>query len=190
MAWRVAASLDKLLEQVNTLAPNRSKVSDGSIGDAAHATRDSDHNPWVKDGAMGVVTARDFTHDPVHGADMAVITEVLRKSQDSRIKYVIWNRQMFSSYEAHGYAPFMWRPYSGSNPHTKHGHISVQPQKSHYDNVRAWTIEPKSRPKWHLRATKDGLIRETTFEQWEKARDWIRDKARKGWKVVTRRQDD
>ena len=44
MAWRVARSLDVLLGQLNALAPERSKASDGSIGDAAHASRSSDHN--------------------------------------------------------------------------------------------------------------------------------------------------
>ena len=39
-AWRIAKSLDTLLAQLNALAPHRSKLSDGSIGDAAHATRD------------------------------------------------------------------------------------------------------------------------------------------------------
>ncbi|HKV33547.1 MAG TPA: hypothetical protein VJP89_04485, partial [Pyrinomonadaceae bacterium] len=61
MAWRVAKSLLRLREQINELAPNRSKASDGTIGDAAHASRKSDHNPWVKDGSIGVVTAMDIT---------------------------------------------------------------------------------------------------------------------------------
>ena len=69
MAWRVAKSLLKLRDQINAHAPKRSKKSDGYIGDAAHASRSSDHNPWVKDGKMGVVTAADFTHDPAGGFD-------------------------------------------------------------------------------------------------------------------------
>ena len=55
--WRVAESLQRLLDQVNQMAPVRSKASDGAIGDASHQTRDSDHNPWVTDGNIGVVTA-------------------------------------------------------------------------------------------------------------------------------------
>ena len=64
MAWRVAQSLIRLRDQINLAAPTRSKASDGTIGDAAHATRDSDHNPWVKEGALGIVTAMDITHAP------------------------------------------------------------------------------------------------------------------------------
>jgi hypothetical protein len=43
--WRVAKSLDRLLAQVNRLASDRSKASDGAIGDAKHQSRESDHNP-------------------------------------------------------------------------------------------------------------------------------------------------
>lgn len=188
MAWRVAKSLDKLLEQINAIAPKRSKISDGAIGDATHATRDSDHNPWVKDGSMGVVTARDFTHDPKAGADMHDVTEAIRKSQDPRVKYVIWNRLMFSSYAASGKAPWTWRAYSGSNPHTKHCHVSVHPEKSKYDNTKAWNIRLRKPKKWRLRATKGGTTRRAVFAKWDKARDWIRDKAKKGFKVIARKR--
>ena len=34
MVWRVAKSLNVLLDQINAIAPNRDKSSDGSIGDA------------------------------------------------------------------------------------------------------------------------------------------------------------
>ena len=132
MTWRVAGGLDVLLRELDAAAPKRSRVSDGSIGDAAHASGDSDHNPWVKDGATGVVTARDFTHDPAHGADMHGFSDALRASRDSRIKYIVWNRRIMSS----TIAPWTWRPYLGSNPHTSHLHLSVQPSKYLYDSTR------------------------------------------------------
>ena len=73
------------------MAPGRNKASDGTIGDAAHQATSSDHNPRLIRGlgATPVVTAADITHDPARGADMAAVTEELRVSQDSRIKYVI-----------------------------------------------------------------------------------------------------
>ena len=67
--WRVAQSLETLRFQLNAMAPGRSKASDGGIGDTDHQNRNSDHNPWVLDGSRGVVTARDFTHDPAGGCD-------------------------------------------------------------------------------------------------------------------------
>lgn len=123
MAWIVAESLDQLLDQLNTLAPGRSKASDGSIGDADHATRDSDHNPHVVLGGRAVVTARDFTHDPAHGLDCQQLADALARARDGRVKYVIWQRRIMSG--AGGPQPWTWRPYGGSNPHTRHLHLSV-----------------------------------------------------------------
>ena len=117
MNWRVAQSLDTLRKQVNAMAPGRSVASDGTIGDAAHSARTSDHNP----NDDGVVTAMDITNDPLHGLDSGVLAEQLRVSQDPRIKYVISNSRIFSSKEK----PWTWRPYTGTNAHTKHVHVSV-----------------------------------------------------------------
>lgn len=136
MAWRVAESLKKLRDQINQIAPNRSKASDGTIGDAAHALTNSDHNPHVKDGAIGVVTAIDITHDPDDGCDGQKIVDALVKSKDKRIKYIIWNKQIISS----SVDPWVWRPYKGKNPHSKHFHLSVLPGKAHYDSTLSWSI--------------------------------------------------
>ena len=67
MAWYVARSLDQLLAEINASAPNRNKASDGSIGDADHSSRESDHNPCDD---HDCVCARDFTHDPGHGFEI------------------------------------------------------------------------------------------------------------------------
>lgn len=63
-SWRVARALLTLRREVVALAPRRSKASDGTISDAAHQGRNTDHNPWVRDGGVGMVTALDITHDP------------------------------------------------------------------------------------------------------------------------------
>lgn len=187
MAYRLAKSLEKLRSQTNALAPNRSTASDGWIGDAAHATTASDHNPHVKDGSTGVVTAIDLTDDPMTGADMDAIAESLRRSKDPRIKYVIWSKRMFSSYSTSTHAAWSWRPYSGTNPHTKHMHVSVQPTKRLYDDTRPWAL-PKPPKVWHLKATKDGRVRQVVRKAWPAARKWIREHARNGWRVVTRKR--
>ncbi len=140
--WRVAKSLEKLRAQVNAMAPGRNKLSDGGIGDDRHAERSSDHNPWVDfDGVRGVVTARDFTHDPAGGCDAGVLAEQIRASDDPRVKYIIWNRQIANFASIGGAEPWAWRPYHGENPHNHHVHISVKSDKNNYDSEANWNIQ-------------------------------------------------
>lgn len=138
MTWRVAKSLLKLRSQVDALYPKRSRESDGTIGDAAHASRSSDHNPWVKDGAIGVVTGIDITHDPKSGCDSHALAETLVASRDDRIKYIISNQRIAAGSD--GPSPWKWRKYTGANPHDHHVHVSVKAAKKHYDNERKWVI--------------------------------------------------
>lgn len=140
MSWRVARALDVLLGEINAAAPNRSKISDGSIGDAAHASRESDHNPWVIDSdGVGVVRARDYTHDPAGGLDcndLAVhLAGLLGEHPALRSgAYVIWNRRIISRDRiSEG-----WRPYTGSNPHDHHLHLSVGLDQAGYDSRAPW----------------------------------------------------
>lgn len=119
MSWRLAQSLETLREQIDEAWPNRSKLSDGTIGDPRHSPLSSDHNP----DASNVVRAIDITHDPAHGVDCADITKALVESQDVRIKYIIWRGQIVSGNL--GPHPWSWRIYTGSNPHDKHFHLSV-----------------------------------------------------------------
>lgn len=142
MAWRVAKSLEKLKQQVNQKWPGRKKGSDGTIGNDEHARRgrSSDHNPWVKDGTMGVVTAMDITHDPAGGCDAGQLAETIRGTRDRRVKYIIWNRKISNSSPQSGQPAWAWRRYGGTNPHDKHVHISVKSNKAAYDSEDAWTI--------------------------------------------------
>ena len=136
MAWRPAISLLRLREQINEKAPSRSKASDGTIGDAAHAARTSDHNPWVQDGDVGVVTAMDITNDPAGGCDAQAFVDALVTSRDKRIKYLIWNKQILSS----SVQPWTWRAYNGKNAHTHHFHLSVKSTKDLYDSTDLWAV--------------------------------------------------
>lgn len=128
MAWRLAGSLITLRDQYNAAYPNRSKASDGTLGDAAHAAVKSEHNP----NAAGVVTAMDITHDPAHGADMNVLKESL--IQDSRTWYVIFNRRIWERGVG-------WYAYNGANLHDKHLHISTMQSSNLYDDNRQWQIK-------------------------------------------------
>jgi hypothetical protein len=138
--WRTAKGLITLRDQMNARAPKRKKSHDGTIGDKAHKSRSSDHNPWVTDSGKGVVTAIDITHDPANGCDANAIAEAVRKARDPRVKYIIWNRRIANSAPMDGQPAWAWRPYTGKNPHDKHVHISVKPTKALYDSTTPWAL--------------------------------------------------
>jgi peptidoglycan hydrolase-like protein with peptidoglycan-binding domain len=144
MAWRLAGALATLRAQVNAKWPSRGKRDDGTIGDEAHASRSSDHNPWVKDGSMGIVTGMDITHDPVGGFDSYAFADMLLKNQDKRLKYVISNSRIGSG--PAGVSPGKWRKYTGANKHDHHCHISVMPDKPQYDDTGSWNIAGVNAP--------------------------------------------
>ncbi|MDP8928683.1 MAG: hypothetical protein M3O70_08945 [Actinomycetota bacterium] len=140
MSWRVAKSLNVLLDEVNRARPRRDKRSDGSIGDAAHASRSSDHNPWVKDSkGVGVVTARDFDED----GDEQVGAMVLRATvgrRDPRVKYVIYEAKIWRSYPKPGIPAWTPSAYNGPNAHKSHIHVSVRSDQRLYDSIASWGI--------------------------------------------------
>ena len=124
---RAAYSLSTLLKQINARFPYRDKASDGGIGDPAHAARISDHNP-----VNGVYHAYDFDHDPdSNGLDCRTLWRELLASGDSRIKYVIFNRVIWTP----GIGS---RTYTGVNAHTLHLHLSVKSGVG--DDARNWGL--------------------------------------------------
>lgn len=137
--WVVDRSLTVLRMQIDAAAPDRSRASDGTIGDTAHQATDSEHNPEHPPPPGNPdyqVDAEDYTHDPDHGADMAIISEAIRRSQDRRVLYVIFNRRIYSG--APGPQPWAWRPYTGPNPHDHHMHVSVRDVT--HDQTQPWQI--------------------------------------------------
>lgn len=129
--WKLAAALITLEDQVNAKYSNRSKLSDGSIGDLAHAARTSDHNVH-----NGYCHALDLTHDPQHGFSSEKFAQALLDAQDPRLKYVISNRKIGSG--PAGPNPGKWRSYNGSNPHDHHCHISVNTRGE--TDAKSWDI--------------------------------------------------
>lgn len=134
MVWRVARSLLVLRDQIDAAFPDRSRVSDGYIGDTNHQNTDSDHNPWY---GPGIVTAADWTHDPLHGFDIDRFTDELAASRDPRIKYVIANGWILDSRPQ--FSPWTWVRYFGPNPHTSHVHLSVAASPICDDQTR-WNV--------------------------------------------------
>lgn len=61
----------------------------------------------------------DLTHDPAHGVDAHQLARTVFV-RDRRVKYLISNGQIWNP----AVSPH-WRRYTGSNPHSKHAHISI-----------------------------------------------------------------
>lgn len=134
--WRTAQSLLVLRDQINAMAPHRSKASDGTKGDPAHETRPSRHNP----NDAGVVCALDVTDDPAHGCSIHQIAEQVRAHPHPNLAYIISNRRVAG--RSTGWA---WHEYKGPNPHIKHAHFAVgegpdgEPRPP-YDDAQPWKI--------------------------------------------------
>jgi hypothetical protein len=135
----LAPSLVVWRSELNVRWPQRDKTSDGWIGDAAHADRTSDHNP----GARGLVHAFDSDEDldgnpRDDGPELWAIAEMLRTSRDHRIRYVIYEGRIFTSYPAGGRRAWEWGPYGGVNAHRKHLHLSILSTVAAEQDTRTW----------------------------------------------------
>jgi hypothetical protein len=132
-SWVLIKSLTSLRAELDKIAPKRSKVSDGSIGDAKHKTESSDHNPDDTAGSRTPGTDRDSipevhaidaTEDlrqPGWSMDRVVQIVVLRHRTglDDRLqnvihKGIIWSRSW-------GWTA---RKYNGTDQHYGHAHFS------------------------------------------------------------------
>ena len=102
-----------VLRQATAIAPLRMKASDGLLPSNAHLKQSptSDHNTGL---------AVDLTHDPKNGIDCVDIFEKLK--EDKRVKYLIFKGQIWSKEKS----KLGNRRYTGSNPHNKHLHISIE----------------------------------------------------------------
>ncbi|MFI9528807.1 peptidoglycan-binding domain-containing protein [Micromonospora rosaria] len=132
-SWRLARSLETLTAEIRALHPG---TTVWTIGDAAHRGRPSDHNP----NGQNVVCAIDVLGDKgLRLADFAA--DLVAAPRHPALKYVIFNRRIWSVARASE----GWRPYTGSNPHTTHVHISVGTgpdgkSGGPYDNTSSWGI--------------------------------------------------
>ena len=122
--WYTAPSLNVLRDEIDDAYPHRQKKLDGTIGDAAHAARDSDHNP----NSRGSVNARDVDEIGID-AWALVACAIL----DDRTNYVIYEGRIWQ--RKHGFKP---RPYTGPNAHKQHVHISILQTRQAEQDVRPW----------------------------------------------------
>jgi hypothetical protein len=117
-----------VLRQATALAPVRKKISDGLLPSIAHLKQspDSDHNTGL---------AVDLTHDPKNGINCKEIYKNLK--EDNRVSYLIFNGKIWSKRLGE-------RKYTGKNPHDKHLHISIKPERANDTSPWFWWMnEPK-----------------------------------------------
>lgn len=109
LARKATPAAIAVLRQATALRPKRKKASDGLLPSAAHISQspNSDHNTGY---------AADLTHDPENGIDCFEIYEKLQS--DKRVKYLIFRGKIWTLKNGE------YR-YTGSNPHNKHLHISI-----------------------------------------------------------------
>lgn len=121
MACVPAPACKAALAQATALFPNRKRGAGSSDGICASPQHTS-QNP-TSDHETG--DAVDITHDPANGCDINVLFARIIQRRDPRVKYLIFNRRILRAYDKPGIPAWTWSPYTGSNPHTKHGHISI-----------------------------------------------------------------
>lgn len=133
--WFLAAGLVRLRDQVNARYPNRDDASDGTIGDAAHSNRTSDHNP----AANGAVRAWDCDEDLERdsGKQLMPLFDHLRleakAGREPRLKYLIYEGRICSLKTS-----WEWIAYTGPSPHDRHGHVSVNARADYNDSP--WSL--------------------------------------------------
>lgn len=127
MAWHLAPSLKQLFAEVNAKWPNRKKDWDGTIGDARHSARASDHNP----NSRGSVNAIDVTRA---GIDTGTLIATAKKHPS--VRYIIFNRKIMNRDIGNWAA----RPYHGANPHDHHVHISIYQSQAAENRTQSWGL--------------------------------------------------
>ncbi len=133
--WKLAPALAALISDVNATWPRRDKTYDGTIGDAAHAARKSEHNPNREPGddvPDGYVTAADIT---TQGINADHLIDVLK--HDRRVWYVIHAGRIYS--RTYGFAD---RAYSGADPHLHHIHVSLNQNARDCNDTSHWLGGP------------------------------------------------
>ena len=119
MKSRLSKSVIQFREQADDAYPDRDRRSDGTIGDARHATTKSDHNPCPRTGYVRAFDLDAFLDGKNATAHYLADQIRTHARSDKRIAYVIFNKKIASKRTL-----WRWVKYRGTNPHIKHIHIS------------------------------------------------------------------
>jgi hypothetical protein len=150
-SWTLVPCLVALRDEFNAVAPARDKASDGSIGDEAHADRESDHNP---DESGATHDEDSDSKNEVHAIDvdasgpwpatmsMQAACDLLvknhREGRDDRLQTIIYNSRIATNDNG-----WKWANYSGSNSHTAHAHFSSEYTTGEESDTSPWGIAEK-----------------------------------------------
>jgi hypothetical protein len=147
-SWILVPCLVQLRAEFNRIAPGRDRTTDGSVGDTAHQSSVSDHNPDetgsvpVKDAdSVNEVHAIDVDVDlRTDGLTMEKVVQFLlsrcRSGAEKRLRYIIFNRRIWSASSG-----WVQQSYSGSNPHTAHAHFSASYDTAREASTASWHLE-------------------------------------------------
>lgn len=130
-----------LREEFNALNPDRDKSSDGWVGDEAHQSGDSDHNPDDSGNVHAIDVDENINVSGVYMEDcVQTVLRRCRKNNDdpdneARLTYIIYERRIWSASDG-------WREcyYGGSNPHDKHAHFSAESASKYANDTSPWGI--------------------------------------------------
>lgn len=125
-SWRAAACISALIRDLDKAFPNR-VTPDWVVGDPAHSARVSDHNP----DSRGIVHAIDIRL----GGDLDPQRVLKAVIGDPRTQYVIHDGVITS--RTYDWRP---RPYTGSNPHKTHIHVSVRYSVAAENDTSEWGV--------------------------------------------------
>ena len=134
--WSTSPALNALMDEIERAYP-AGHPTDGTVASRTHDQNNprSDHRPYPYTGT-GIVNAVDAGENVED--DAMAIAEAIRKSKDPRVKYVIHERRLFSSYNHANGPAWTWRPYSGSS-HLNHVHVSIL--RSKQTDPRPWNLD-------------------------------------------------
>ena len=120
----LSKAAETLRDQINGAFLDRSRKSDGWIGDLKHQSRKSDHNPRP-DGEVCAIDI-DASLSDEQGISYALADQLrLAAKKDKRISYIIHAGKIASPRSL-----WKFRKYTGINPHHKHIHISFKPNQN------------------------------------------------------------